>query len=109
MTFREKLLLVFLISASVFRIDIGANSLGFILSPILCASITLLLFTPLFLLFKTTIPIKKNIVIFICLLIFFGGWCFLRTLFYDDFLQMKRFLLFSTILGGTASFFVLLN
>jgi len=109
MNLREKLLVLYLISISIFRVDLGANKFSFSLTPAIVASLVLFLYLIVYLFLAKWKNANILQATFLILITTIGTWFLARTIFFDDILQVKRFILFATIIVGTGSFFLLLS
>lgn len=106
MNFLQTLLIIFLASTSIFRIDFGLNKTGFIFTPTLLLSIIMASAFPVYILLNRKIELPKNFQYFIFILTLFFLWLLFSIIPYQDFIQFKRLILFSIIIISMALFFI---
>lgn len=108
MKWSDKLVILYLTSLSIFRIDFFSQKASFYFTPTLLLSILMILALPL-LFMSGNVRVSKNLGYFGFVILSFLGWCLLTIFPIHDSLQLKRYVLFAIIILSTCSFLIILS
>jgi O-antigen ligase len=105
----DKLLILFFVSVTIFRIDLASGKLGFVLTPGLVLAFFLIIILLTVLLLSNTVKISVQLLLFSIVLIGIAFWFLAVTISFKDIIQIRRLILFYIIILSTFSFFLLFH
>lgn len=103
----DRVLVLFLVCSSIYRIDFSGGTLGFSLTPALVTALSIIF---IFIVATFTYPkikVNKSIIGYSFLLALLSSWFIITVIPYDDFTQIKRLFLFSILVSASIAFSVL--
>jgi O-antigen ligase len=96
-----------MVAASMHRVDLAAGRFNFVLSPVLVLSLVLIGFMGVVALDRRRFVTHSTIAYFMLLMAGLCGWFLFTTLTFQDFIQIKRLVLFYIIVASTITFLLL--